>query len=368
MAPVTVTHRVQIQPIRVKKTDGTTATSFGGSSETAYIQQQINRVWAQVGVRIDWLPFTEYTSNFAYQGSGNYSVNNRPSADLNTIVNAAGAPPKSSNAIVINMFFVEIVPAFPHLDDNYANGYAFIDSNGITMHVGEELLTFPEGLDVIAGVAAHEIGHNLGLDHYTLTDDNLMNASGGSADYLTNGQKTTVFTNNTGTDGFEFLQVVPASNYSQWATTNGLTGGPEGDHDRDGIANVIEFMLGLNPNASSVLPVPVRAANGLTWTLPKNASAVADGLAYQVQSGITLGSWINAGAAGSGSTVVTNNASTLVVRLNSGLSRSFMRLRVDSSPVASPAAAAFLLPESNPGPRVLPDTGCARFLAPPSNH
>jgi hypothetical protein len=40
------------------------------------------------------------------------------------------------------------------------------------------LLGFAQGLDVIAGVVAHEIGHNLGLDH--LGDDlpNLMSPGG----------------------------------------------------------------------------------------------------------------------------------------------------------------------------------------------
>jgi hypothetical protein len=347
----------------VKKTDGTPATTFGETAEAAYIRQQINRIWAQVGVRIDWLPFTDYISDFAYQGSSDYSVNPRPDSDLEAIVNGAGSPPKSANAIVINLFFVGIAPGFPQSEEFSVNGRAFLDSNGVALYVGEELLTFEAGLDGIAAIAAHEIGHNLGLDHYDLAD-NLMNTFLGETGYLTNGQNNIIFTNDGGTDGFEFLQVAPPpSNYSQWATTHGLAGGPEGDDDLDHIDNVIEFMLGLNPNASSTLPVPVSAANGLTWTFPKNAAAVADGLVYQVQSANTAGSWLAAGAVGSGSTVVTNNSSSLVVRLDSGGIRRFMRLNVDSTPVASGAGAAFILPASNPEFRVLPATGC-RWAAP----
>jgi hypothetical protein len=309
-------------------------------------------------VRIDWLPFVDYTDNFAYQGSGDYSENPRPDADLAAIVNGAGSPPKSSNAIVINLFFVGIAPGFTQSEGFSVNGRAFLDSNGVALHVDEDLLAFEEGLDGIASIAAHEIGHNLGLDHYDLSD-NLMNTFLGPASYLTNAQKNTVFTNDAGTDGFDFLQVAPPpSNYSQWAATNGLTGGPEGDDDRDHIDNVIEFMLGLNPKAPSVLPVPVFAANGLTWTFSKSAAAVADGLVYQVQSANTLGPWLAAGVAGSGSTVVTNNSTSLVVRLDSGGSRRFMRFNVDSSPVASGAGAAFILPASDPEFRVLPATGC----------
>ena len=88
---VPITHRVQIQPIRVRTTGGAVATTFGNETQSTYILQQINRIWAQVGVRIDWLPFNDYTNNFAYQGTGSGA---RPQADLDTIIDNAGAPPK----------------------------------------------------------------------------------------------------------------------------------------------------------------------------------------------------------------------------------------------------------------------------------
>lgn len=358
-SPIAVTHRVQIQPVRVKKTDGTTATTFGTAAQETYIKEQINRVWAQVGVEITWLPFTEYTNNFAYDGSpASYTSTVRPTSHLGQIVDAAGVPPKSGNAIVLNLFFVEIVPGFAQVSDNTANGLAFVDSNGITMHVGANLPGFQGGRDVIASVAAHEIGHNLGLIHTANGTDNLM-SPGGAEERLTSAQKTTVFTNNSGVDSYEFLQqAASSSRYQQWAATNGLTGGAEDDQDKDGIVNVIEFMLGLNPKVSSKLPVPVVAANGLTWTLPKNADALADGLVYQVESGGPT-TWLPAGTTGSGSTVVQNNSTALVVRLNSGGTRRFMRMDVDVPAAVAPAAAAFFAPEEEPAERVISDCGHA---------
>ena len=368
--PLALSHRVQIQPIRVKKTNGTTATTLGDAAESAYIIGQINRIWAQVGIRIDWLPFNDYENDFAYDGTpANYTSTPRPGDHLNQIVDGAGSPPKSADGNVINMFFVEIVPGFPKLSDNTANGLAFLDFNGIAVHVGTNLLDFTAGRDVIASVIAHEIGHNLALPHFDETSDNLMNSSGGSAERLDFLQRNLCFTDNGGADGFELLEPLPQpSGYLQWASTNSVSGGPEGDDDQDDIANVIEFMLGLDPHGPSSLP-PITPGDGsATWTIPKYPAATADGLIYQAQSSDNLALWLNAGAVGSGSTVMIDNAYTLSVRLNTGSTRRFTRLNVDSAPAnsfaAPPAALRVAAPLSLP--RVTPEPGYARSAFDPA--
>jgi hypothetical protein len=328
-APMPITHRLEVQPILVKNAAGTGAVFFGNAAQEAYIKEQINAIWAQVGVRIDWLAPVEYTSSFALDGSpGNYETATRPSGDLAAIRNGAGSPPKSANAIVLNAFFVDIVPAFSRTSVFTSNGYAYIDSNGMAIHVGDELLTFESGRDVIAGVVAHEIGHNCGLDHTASNGDNLMSPNG-NAERLTPAQQSIVFTNNGGIDSYDFLQpIVKASNYSLWAAALGLRGGPTGDDDGDGMANVAEFMLGLQGTKADAPPLPETSGAASTWSLRKVAGAVADGLVYSVQVSTDGAAWVAAGSAGSGSEVVTDSATTLVVRHSGASGSGLLRLSV----------------------------------------
>ncbi len=80
----------------------------------------------------------------------------------------------------------------------------------MTQFVGDNLLGFPSGLEVIASVVAHEIGHNLGLSHI-VESENLMQTGGSSnqGERISQAQIDTIFTDNAGTDGFELLQPVP---------------------------------------------------------------------------------------------------------------------------------------------------------------
>ena len=327
-APLPITHNVVIQPILTKHSNGETAMFLGNSSSESYIKGQINSIWAQSGITITWLTPIEYANDFAYNGSpSNYSSSSRPTSHLGTIVNNAGSPPKSPNATIINMFFVEIVPGFNQLNDNYANGLAYLDYNGICMHVGRNLVGWTAGRDAIASVMGHEIGHNLGLSHYS-GSSNLM-ASADPDSYLLSSQTNTVFTNNSGIDGYDFLNpAVTESNYSIWAGDHDLTGGPEDDDDGDGISNIIEFVLNLNPGEPSQLPAPTWSASGLTWSFSKNTAAAEDGIEARIEISDNCGLWSPAGTNGS-SVILTNTNSQLSARLNSGLAGCFMRLKAE---------------------------------------
>ena len=154
-SPQPITRQVTVQLIQTALDNGTSpATAFGNASQRGTIEAGLDTIWAQAGIDINVLPtVNHYDDTFAYQGTA--GAGTRPGGDLDTIfANAASAGVLNPDPLTPNLVFVNVVPAFMPLNENTAAGYARIGGNGITGYVGDNLLTFANGLDVISAVFA----------------------------------------------------------------------------------------------------------------------------------------------------------------------------------------------------------------------
>jgi len=190
-AAADVSKRIFVQPIIVSNNNGANTAEFLGNAEQELtIKRLIDEIYLQANVDIEWATATTWNNSFANVGT----TSPRPTSDLNAVVNSGdSAGVGSSDPIIIDAYFVEIAAGFTNQSENVANGLAFVNANGTTIHVGDNLPTFSSGRAVVASVVAHELAHNLGLQHNGVVD-NLMYSGPQSSDGtdITAAQRTTI--------------------------------------------------------------------------------------------------------------------------------------------------------------------------------
>ena len=227
-----------VRPIVVSNNNGGNTAAFFGDAETrAEIEDLIDDIFAQANVDVVWQAEVSYNNTFANTGN---TSGTRPTSDLEPIVDGGDSRGVgSANNNVIDAYFVQKAPGFGNVGDNTANGLAFVDSSGTAIHVGDNLLGFQSGLEVIAGVVAHELGHNLGLFHVE-SASNLLNSGSSVASngnyFLTSRQVNTIL-NSSLTGGIGSNNAVAAPARGSDFATSGLSA----TVGEDGSITLVEF-------------------------------------------------------------------------------------------------------------------------------
>ena len=184
----TARETVFVQPIVAANSNGSNqAEFFGNAAQEADIKNRIDQIFGQADIDIEFLSTRRINDTFTNVGNG---TGTRPGADLGRVVsNGDAAGVGNSNRNVIDLYFVERVPGFADVGNFGVNGLAFVGAAGAAVHVGDNLVSSTSGRQTVAEVTAHEIGHNLGLAHVSISN-NLLAPSGGGTN-LTNSQINT---------------------------------------------------------------------------------------------------------------------------------------------------------------------------------
>jgi hypothetical protein len=174
---------ITIQPIQVCNDTGLSCANAGQE----LFAEAGNKIWAQAGLSLDFLSFATFNSTL-YQN-----------LDESTTANFAGLTGaghgQNANPLVIDMWFVH--------DISGAYGEGWLGFNGIA--IGDNVFSGGGRLDTIA----HELGHNLGLDHYNTSDFALyLMAAGGVR--TTPGSLSQITPDGLGTDRLSSAEIATA--------------------------------------------------------------------------------------------------------------------------------------------------------------
>lgn len=160
---VSIDFSLDIQPIDVCDNSGNNCAVFN------LFEAETKKIWEQAGIGINFLSPTKINNtNFLSIDDNN---------ELNNLFSGLGNG-QSSNSKTINMWFVNYIYA----DPGYVTfGIAQLGGNNLAIN-SPDVLNFNNGrIDTIA----HEIGHNLGLDHTTY-------GAGSANNLMTSGSVRTV--------------------------------------------------------------------------------------------------------------------------------------------------------------------------------
>jgi hypothetical protein len=142
--PIDLTYNVQ--PIRVCNDAGTTC------ANTSFDPAVTNKIWSQAGINFNFLPLITY-QNTSYLTT---DVNAANTTDEFKLLARKTGHQQSTDSNTLNLYFVQGFQPIGYSSGFVIFGIGFINGNGVAVADNRRIDTI-----------AHELGHNLGLDHGT---------------------------------------------------------------------------------------------------------------------------------------------------------------------------------------------------------
>jgi hypothetical protein len=138
----------------------------------------------------------------------------------------------------------------------------------------------------------------------------------------------------------QLVVVTPLDSFASWAADLGLSGDPDADYDRDGLADALEYVFGTDPKAADAGGAITTGQSGdlLLITFTRDDRSKTTDISLTVETGSDLAGWpdsfvIGESTAGSspGVTVTPNGDGTDTIRVaipKNGATRMFARVKV----------------------------------------
>jgi autotransporter-associated beta strand protein len=126
-----------------------------------------------------------------------------------------------------------------------------------------------------------------------------------------------------------------ATDYDDWKTANGVTGGNNDDDDNDGLSNFEEYAFGLDPTGGSSLnpiAVPLDKTSGTFSYTRRDSSLPSPPLSYTIWYSTDLSVWTEDDGAMEGVPVLNGEVETVEVTLTPALlsnSKLFIQVRAN---------------------------------------
>ena len=281
-APRSIDKRVTVQPIVLANNNGSSQSYFfGNAPHQAEIEGMVDKIWSQAGIDIEWLTPKVWKKTQYLHFSGTVAPMMYSAARAEGVATPAGSK-------VVNAFFFRSVDGYTP-PSNRAVGMAYFDANGTFQALGSQTVSTQINYQVAARLVAHELGHNLGLEHTAnnnLTNLMLANDPNSSADERLTGSQinavrsSSLLTPYTPPGDFNGDGAIDSGDLSIWE--NGFGGsGSTGDADDDGDADGADFLvLQRNMQPSPLQATTLAVPEPSSWVL---ASAFLLGLNVRVR-------------------------------------------------------------------------------------